>query len=98
LALTRTVVHRYRIHLEQRHYTPATINLRLAAVRRVAYETAGAGLLAVNDTQGLSPNRQGEQGPSKGQAPTGSSALRDNCAVISASRWRSPTLACLAFS
>jgi len=23
---------RYRIHLEQRHYAPATINLRLAAV------------------------------------------------------------------
>jgi hypothetical protein len=29
---------RYRIHLEQRKYAPATINLRLAAVRRIAYE------------------------------------------------------------
>ncbi len=33
LAFNRTVVLRYRIHLEQRHYSPATINLRLAAVR-----------------------------------------------------------------
>jgi len=38
LAFNRTVVLRYRIHLEQRGYAPATINLRLAAVRRVAYE------------------------------------------------------------
>jgi hypothetical protein len=30
LAFNRTVVLRYRIHLEQRHYAPATINLRLA--------------------------------------------------------------------
>ena len=36
LAFSRTVVRRYRIDLEQRHYAPATIKLRLAAVRRVA--------------------------------------------------------------
>jgi hypothetical protein len=34
LAFNRTVVLRYRIHLEQRHLAPTTINLRLAAVRR----------------------------------------------------------------
>jgi hypothetical protein len=34
LAFNCTVVLRDRIHLEQRHYAPATINLRLAAVRR----------------------------------------------------------------
>lgn len=37
---------RYRSHLEQRGYAPDTINLRLAAVRRIAYETADAGLLS----------------------------------------------------
>src|SRR6188472_2327626 len=46
LAFNRTVVLRYRIHLEQRHYASATINLRLAAVRRIAYEAADAGLLS----------------------------------------------------
>src|SRR5215831_1942009 len=46
LAFNRIVVLRYRIHLEQRGYAPATINLRLAAVRRVAYEAANAGLLS----------------------------------------------------
>jgi hypothetical protein len=30
----------YRIHLEQRKYGPATINLPLAAVRRIASEAA----------------------------------------------------------
>jgi site-specific recombinase XerC len=38
-AFNRTVV-----HLEQRGYAPATINLRLAAVRRIAYDAADAGL------------------------------------------------------
>jgi hypothetical protein len=46
LAFNRTVVLRYRIHLEQRGYAPTTINLRLAAVRRVAYEATDAGLLS----------------------------------------------------
>jgi hypothetical protein len=37
---------RYRIHLEQRKYAPATINLRLAAVGRIADDAADAGLLS----------------------------------------------------
>jgi ferritin len=37
LAFNKMVVTRYRIALEQKHYAPATINLKLAAVRRLAY-------------------------------------------------------------
>jgi hypothetical protein len=40
LAFNRTVVLRYRIHLEQRQDTPATINLRLAA--RSPYRVRGS--------------------------------------------------------
>jgi integrase len=46
LAFNRTVVLRYRIYLEQKGYAPNTINLRLAAVRRVAYEACDSGLLS----------------------------------------------------
>jgi hypothetical protein len=53
LAFNRTVILRYRIHLEQRQYAPATINLRLAAVRRVAYEAADAGLLSPELAAGI---------------------------------------------
>ena len=53
LAFNRTVVLRYRIHLEERQYAPATINLRLAAVRRVAYEAADSGLLSPELAAGI---------------------------------------------
>jgi integrase len=53
LALNRTVVLRYRIHLEQKLYAPATINLRLAAVRRLAYEAADSGLLSPELAAGI---------------------------------------------
>ena len=53
LAFNRTVVLRYRIQLEQRKYAPATINLRLAAVRRIAYEAADAGLLSPELAAGI---------------------------------------------
>jgi hypothetical protein len=42
LAFSKTVVPRYRIFLEQRYYASTTINLRLAAVRMLAYEAATA--------------------------------------------------------
>jgi hypothetical protein len=38
IAFNKTVVLRYRIQLEAKHLAPATINLRLAAFRRLAYE------------------------------------------------------------
>jgi integrase len=40
----RTVVLRYRYELEARRLAPATINLRLAAVHRLAYEACDNGL------------------------------------------------------
>ena len=46
LSFNRTVVTRYRIAWEQRRYVPATIKLRLAAVRRLAYEASDCGLLS----------------------------------------------------
>ena len=49
----RTVVLRYRIYLEQRQYAATTINLRLAAVRRVAYEAADSGLLSPELAAGI---------------------------------------------
>ena len=45
LAFNKTVVLRYRFHLEERGLAPGTINVRMAAVRRLAYEAADCGLL-----------------------------------------------------
>src|SRR6195256_6840091 len=44
LSCCKTVVVRYRMHLETRHLAPGTINLRLGAVRRLAYEDSDCGL------------------------------------------------------
>ena len=46
LAFNKTVVIRYRMFLEQAHYSASTINLQLTAVRRLAYEAADCGLLS----------------------------------------------------
>jgi hypothetical protein len=46
LAFNKTVVLRYRFHLEERGLAPGTINVRMAAVRRLAYEAADSGLLS----------------------------------------------------
>src|ERR1700693_2912019 len=43
LAFNKTVVTRYRISLEQAQYASSTINLRLAAVRRLAYTASDSG-------------------------------------------------------
>lgn len=52
-AFNKTVVTRYRISLEQQHYASTTINLRLAAVRRLAYEAADCGLLSADLAAGI---------------------------------------------
>src|SRR5216684_9383054 len=46
LSFNKTVVTRYRIHLGDQLLAPGTINVRLAAVRRLAYEAADTGLLS----------------------------------------------------
>src|SRR3981081_349339 len=53
LALNRIVVLRYRSHLESRQLAPGTINLRLGAVRRLAYEAADCGLLSADLAAGI---------------------------------------------
>jgi len=53
LAFNRIVVLRYRSHLESRLLAPGTINLRLGAVRRLAYEAADCGLLSTDLAAGI---------------------------------------------
>src|SRR2546422_110611 len=53
LAFNRIVVLRYRCHLESRQLAPGTINLRLGAMRRLAYEAAHCGLLSADLAAGI---------------------------------------------
>ena len=53
LALNRAVVLRFRLHLESLGLAAATINQRLAAVRRLAYEAADSGLLSPELAAGI---------------------------------------------
>ena len=53
LAFNRIVVLRYRSHLESRQLAPGTINLRLGAVRRLAYEAADCGILSADLAAGI---------------------------------------------
>jgi len=53
LSFNKTVVTRYRIHLEDQQLAPGTINVRLAAVRRLAYEAADTGLLSPELAAGI---------------------------------------------
>jgi hypothetical protein len=53
LSFNKTVVTRYRIHLEDKLLAPGTINVRLAAVRRLAYEAADTGLLSPDLAAGI---------------------------------------------
>ncbi len=53
LALNRSVVLRYRMRLENMRLAAATINVRLAAVRRLATEAADSGLLSPDLIAGI---------------------------------------------
>jgi hypothetical protein len=53
LAFNRTVVLRYRFHLEERGLAPGTISVRMDAVRRLAYEAADCGLLSPDLAAGI---------------------------------------------
>src|SRR6267378_2938817 len=53
LAFNRTVVLRYRFFLEQKNLAPSTINVRLAAVRRLAHEASDTGLLSPELAAGI---------------------------------------------
>ena len=53
LSFNKVVVTRYRIFLESRQLAAGTINGRLAAVRRLAYEAADAGLLSPELAAGI---------------------------------------------
>ncbi len=53
LAFNRSVALRYRFFLEQKNLAPSTINVRLAAVRRLAHEAADTGLLSPELAAGI---------------------------------------------
>jgi len=53
LSFNKVVVTSYRIFLENRQLAAGTINGRLAAVRRLAYEAADAGLLSPELAAGI---------------------------------------------
>jgi hypothetical protein len=53
LAFDKTEVPRYRISLEQRRYASTTINPRMDAVRRLAYDATDCGLLSADLAAGL---------------------------------------------
>ena len=83
LAFNRTVALRYRIYLEQKGYAPNTINLRLAAARRVAYEACDSGLPSRNWGRNTASQRRpacwrprGQLAhPRPGQAPAGTAGV-----------------------
>ena len=61
LAFSKHVVLRYRIELESRQLSASTINLRLAAVRRLAFEAADSGLLSPELAAGIQRVKGGQK-------------------------------------
>ena len=83
LAFNKTVVLRYRFHLEDRGLAPGTINVRLAAVRRLAYEAADAGLLSPELAAGIHRIKV-----SASWAPVWATGLRrGGVGALAVSRW-----------
>jgi len=88
LAFNRIVVLRYRSHLESRQLAPGTINLRLGAVRRLAYEAADCGLLSSDLAAGVRRVKgvkklnwlTAEQGHALWQSPD-RQRLKGNCPI-----------------
>jgi integrase len=73
LSFNRTVVFRYRIHLEARKLAPGTINLPLGAVRRLAHEASDCGLLSADLAAGntASERREEDRRPTRKLASAG---------------------------
>lgn len=82
LSFSKTVVVRYRMHLESRHLAPGTVNLRLGAVRRLAYEAADCGLLE----RRLGSRHQARQGREEVGVRLGNWLTADQGAVL----WQTP--------
>ena len=53
MELDRIIVLRYRLQLEAKKLAVSTVNARLAAVRRLAYEAADTGLLSPELVAGI---------------------------------------------
>jgi len=74
---------RYRAHLESRHLAPGTINLRLGAVRRLAYEASDC----VTKTR---PGRRHttDEGSQENRRPAGNWLTQEQSHRL----WNTPTL------
>ena len=109
LAFNKTVVLRYRFYLEERGLAPGTINVRMAAVRRLAYEASDSGLLSPELAAGIHrvkgvPKRGSRLGnwltgeaSALGQLPDGQTLTgKRNRAILShpAWLWAAPPRAC----
>ena len=81
LAFNRTVVLRYRFFLEQKNLAPSTINVRLAAVRRLAYEASDTGLLSPDLAAGIRRVKGGK-------ASRGSDRQLVDCPSVQDLAWR----------
>src|SRR5581483_389119 len=78
LALNRAVVLRFRLHLESLGLAAGTVNQRLAAVRRLAYEAADSGLLSPELAAGI----RRVKGVKQLGARTGNWLTRDQAALL----------------